>query len=133
MPLYEYVCMCGQHYERLRRIDSRSIPVDCVCGRKALVVPSMPARTAYQWGDTKWDGRRDRALNMTFRDKKHRDAVMKQRGLRELQPGEVEAEQRRVSREQEQHDKNVKTYAKALEETGSQAVAMARTFPNPEV
>ncbi len=133
MPLYEYRCICGQHYERLRDMNSRSIPVDCLCGRQATHVPSMPARTAYGWGDTKWDGFHVRALNVTYRDKKHRDSVMKKRGLRQLQPGEVEAEQRRVSREHEQHERNIKTYTTALKETGSTETAMARTFPNPEV
>jgi putative FmdB family regulatory protein len=133
MPLYEYSCACGRRLERLRPIDKRSTPVDCPCGLQAKHVPSMPARTAFSWGDTKWDGFYDRGLNVTLRDKNHRKAVMKQRGLRELQPGEVEAEQSRVLREHEQHEKNIKTYTTALKETGSTETAMARTFPNPEV
>tara|TARA_R100001086_G_scaffold217333_2_gene133754 strand:+ start:348 stop:749 length:402 start_codon:yes stop_codon:yes gene_type:complete len=133
MPLYEYRCACGMHYERLRTMSSRSTPVQCVCGLEARHVPSMPARTAFAWGDTQWDGFHDRGLNITLRDKKHREAVMKKRGLRELQPGEVEAEQRRVCREHEQHEQNIKTYTTTLKETGSTETAMARTFPNPEV
>ena len=58
---------------------------------------------------------------------------MQERGLRELQPGEVEAEQRRVTREHEQHEQNVQTYQRVLEDTGSTAMAMAQTFPDVEV
>tara|TARA_R100001086_G_scaffold96699_4_gene48089 strand:- start:536 stop:712 length:177 start_codon:yes stop_codon:yes gene_type:complete len=58
---------------------------------------------------------------------------MAERGLRECAPGEVEAEQRRVAREHEQHERNMKTYQSVLADTGSTAMAMAQTFPNPEV
>jgi putative FmdB family regulatory protein len=133
MPLYEYLCKpCGKVFERLRSYPQRH-EAFCDCGLLVSYIPSAPARTSYQWGDTKWDGSHDRALNMTWRDKNHRDAVMKKRGLRELQPGEVEAEQKRVSNDHQQHERNMKTYSTTLKETGSQAVAMARTFPNPEV
>ena len=133
MPLYEYLCEGGHSHTVLRKYAQRDEPFICSCGDAGKRVPSAPARTAYGWGDSKWDGYYDRNLQITYRDKKHREAVMKQRGLRELQPGEVEAEQRRVSREHDQHERNIKTYETALKETGSQAVAMARTFPNPEV
>tara|TARA_R100000654_G_scaffold16146_1_gene34040 strand:- start:3881 stop:4174 length:294 start_codon:yes stop_codon:yes gene_type:complete len=97
------------------------------------MVVTMPAKTAWQWGDTKWDGFRDRGLGITYRDKAHRDSVMKERNLRPLQDGEVEAEQSRVSREHEKHEKNVRTFQRVLEDTGSSAMAMAQTFPDPEV
>lgn len=58
---------------------------------------------------------------------------MKERGLRELREGEVEAEQRRVMREHEQHETNMATFQRVLKDTGSSSKAMAETFPNPEV
>jgi hypothetical protein len=94
---------------------------------------SVPAKTALSWGDTPWAGRRDRGLNMVFRDKAHRDQVMKQRGLRQLEDGEVENEQRRVMREHEQHNANVAKFQRVLQDTGSTTKAMAETFPDPEL
>ena len=93
----------------------------------------MPAKTAWQWGDTNWDGLYDRGLGTKIRDKKHREQIMNERGLRQLQDGEVEAEQRRVMREHEQHEKNINTFKKVLNDTGSTSKAMAQTFPNPEI
>ncbi len=58
---------------------------------------------------------------------------MAERGLRELQPGEVEAEQRRISREHDEHERQVQTYQRVLEDTGSTGMAMAQTFPDVEV
>jgi len=58
---------------------------------------------------------------------------MAAKGLRELQDGEVEAEQRRVQREHDQHNENVSTYQKVLEDTGSPVKAMEQTFPTPEL
>lgn len=134
MPLYEYRCRSGHLITMLRNYQSRLDEVICAtCSQPAGIVVSMPARTSWSWGDTKWDGYHDRGLNVTLRDQKHRERVMKQRGLRELQDGEVEREISRATREQEQHDKNMKTYQTVLQDTGSTAMAMAQTFPNPEV
>lgn len=133
MPIYEYRCRSGHITQRLKKYSQRSMKETCVCGQKSAIVVSMPARTKYAWGDTEWDGLHDRATGVTYRDKNHRQQVMKSRGLRELAPGEVEAEQRRVTKEHEQHEQNIKTYQATLKETGSAAAAMERTFPNPEI
>jgi len=134
MPIYEYKCRSGHLITELRKYESRLDTVVCgKCGQHAGIVVSMPAKTAWSWGDTKWDGYHDRGLNMTLRDKNHRERVMKAKGLRELQDGEVEAEVSRATREQEQHDKNMSKFQRVLSDTGSTAMAMAETFPNPEV
>lgn len=134
MPLYEYRCQSNHLITKLRRYERRLDTVICpVCQDQAGIVVSMPAKTAWAWGDTQWDGYHDRGLNVTLRDKKHREAVMKARGLREVQDGEVEAEVARATREKDQHEKNIGTFQRVLKETGSTEMAMAQTFPNPEV
>jgi len=133
MPLYEYECKNKHHIEVLRPFDRRSNSVVCGCGETATLMVSMPAKTAYGWGDTKWDGYYDRGLGVKLRDKSHREQVMQARGLRECQDGEVEAEQRKVMREHEAHEKNIKTYQRVLEDTGSSAMAMKQTFPDAGV
>lgn len=131
MPLYEYNCAKTRHrVEVLRRYEDRKV---CPCGCGAPRIISAPAKTAFRWGDSQWDGRYDRGLGVKLRDRAHREHLMQERGLRELQPGEVEAEQRRVTREHEQHEQNVQTYQRVLEDTGSTAMAMAQTFPDVEV
>lgn len=133
MPLYEYHCRSGHLIEKLRKYERRFDEVVCECGQQASIVVSMPAKMAYQWGDTKWDGRYDRGLGVKLRDKKHREQVMKAKGLRPLEDGEVEAEQRRVSREHDAHNAQVKKYQQVLKDTGSTAKAMAETFPDTGV
>jgi len=75
----------------------------------------------------------DNGLGMQIHSKAHRTQVMKDRGLRELAPGEVENEQRLCSREHDQHEANLKTYDRVLEDTGSVFTAMEQTFPDVEV
>ena len=94
---------------------------------------SAPAKTPWSWGDTVWDGYHDRGLNVTLRDKAHREAVMASRGLREVEDGEVENEIRRATSEKDRHDREMKTFDTVLKDTGSSAIAMEQTFPNPEV
>ena len=133
MPLYEYSCRSGHLIERLSKYERRLQLIRCKCCQPAALVVSMPAKTAWSWGDSKWEGFNDRGTNVTYRDKRHREQVMKERGLRELREGEVEAEQRRVMREHEQHETNMATFQRVLKDTGSSSKAMAETFPNPEV
>ncbi len=133
MPLYEYRCRSGHVIMHLRSYKNRQAATKCDCGQAASIIVSAPARTSYKWGDTKWDGFHDRATGVTYRDENHRKRVMAAKGLRELQDGEVEAEQRRVQREHDQHNENVSTYQKVLEDTGSPVKAMEQTFPTPEL
>ena len=133
MPLYEYACQDGHLSTDLRKYEERDALSVCRCGHPLSRLVSAPAKTAWSWGDSKWDGYHDRGLNMTLRDKKHREQVMKSRGLREVNDGEVEAEVARATREQEKHDKNMATYQRVLSDTGSHGIAMAQTFPDPEV
>ena len=131
MPLYEYACRrTGRRLELIRRYEDRKV---CPCGCEAPRLISAPAKTALRWGDTAWEGKYDRGLGTTYRSRAHRDELMAKRGLRECAPGEVESEQRRVTQEHEQHERNMQTYQSVLEDTGSTAMAMAQTFPNPEV
>lgn len=134
MPLYEYRCALGHGTTALRRMDDRHLELACGrCGAPAALGVSAPAKTAWRWGDTKWDGRYDRGLGVQLRDERHRKAVMQQRGLRELEDGEVEAEVRRVSLEQEAHESRVATFTRTLRETGDASFAAAETFPAHEI
>ena len=131
MPIYEYDCKTsGLRIEVLRKPLDRHV---CPCGCGAPRVISAPAKTAYRWGDSKWDGSLDRGLGTRLVSKKHREAVMAQKGLRELQEGEVEREIREVTREAEQHNANVAAFTKHKAETGDAGLALARTFTSEGV
>ena len=134
MPIYEYRCRAGHTTERFRKYEASRRPVQCkTCGAGAQLVPSLIAKTASSWGDTEWDGRHDRGLGVTLRDRRHREQLMAARGLREVEEGEVEAEQSRVTAQHERDEQNMKTYQRVLKDTGSTSMAMAQTFPDPEV
>ena len=134
MPIYEYKCRSGHIVSELRKYEKRAASMRCPkCNQEATIAVSAPARTAWSWGDTKWDGFHDRALGKTWVDKKHREQEMHKRGLREVDDGEVEAEIRRVTSEHEQHEKQAATYHRVLTETGSAAIAAERTFNDEEV
>ena len=134
MPIYEYRCRSSHTTEQFRRYEVCRRPAVCAdCGQPAKLVPSLVSKTALRWGDTQWDGKHDRGLGVTLRDRNHRDQVMQARGLRPLEDGEVEAEQSRVTSEHEQCEKNMDTYQRVLADTGSTSIAMAETFPDPEV
>ena len=138
MPLYEYKCpVCSTRTEAIRPYTRRDASPLCPgcrsCDQRMTRLVSTPAFTPCSWGDTRWDGLHDRGLNVKLRDRNHRDAIMKKRGLREVQDGEVEAEISRVTSEQAEHDRNIQTYQRVLKDTGSSSIAMAQTFPNPEI
>ncbi len=129
MPMYEYKCgKCGLETERLFKHQDRPATIECPCGYEANLLVSAPARTAWSWGDTKWDGFHDRGLNVTLRDANHRKAIMQKRGLRELQDGEVEREVSRAVTAKETHDRQMSTFMKVQSETGSSAVACEQAF-----
>lgn len=133
MPIYEYQCQSGHVIEVLEKYDRRMDNKVCkVCGHRAVIMVSAPAKTASKWGDTPWDGRRDAGLGVTLRDENHRKQLMQQRGLREVEDGEVERAQAQAQAELDTHNKNMTTFTKAVETGASFADAMARTFPNPE-
>jgi hypothetical protein len=92
----------------------------------------MPSKTAWAWGDTQWDGFHDRGLNVTLRDKAHRESIMKQRGLRQVEDGEVEREISRATAEKDNHEAQVAKFQRVLADTGSTAKAMIETFPTPD-
>jgi len=135
MPLYEYRCTseaCGATQERLRPFAERDAVPLCLCGQTTKRTVTAAARTASQWGDSFWDGRRDRGLRTTLVSKKHRDAVMKQRGLRQLEDGEVERHVKEVQADHDKHERTVATFNKHKAETGDTGLALARTFPAHE-
>lgn len=133
MPLYEYKCAC-QRVELVRKYERRDDEVLCgLCGGLLVRLVSAPAKTVWSWGDTPWDGYHDRGLNMKLRDRKHREQVMAARNLREVEDGEVEREISRVAGEKDRHERNISTFQRVLQDTGSTSIAMAETFPNPEV
>lgn len=135
MPLYEYRCIdrgCGDVQERIRAFEQRDTAPLCPCGQTTHRTVTAPARTASQWGDSFWDGRRDRGLRTTLVSKKHREAVMKQRGLRQLEDGEVERHIKDIQADHEKHERNVAAFNKHKAETGDTGLALARTFPAHE-
>jgi putative FmdB family regulatory protein len=133
MPLFEYRCNCGWSDEYVRKYEVSRRPVTCPkCAGSAKRVLPAPANTPGRWGDTPW-AYHDRGLGIDIHSKNHRRQVMKDQGLREIAPGEVEAEQARCSREHDKHEADMSTYQRVLADTGSQVTAMAQTFPDVEV
>lgn len=131
MPIYEYQCQrVGYRIEAIRKYEDRAV---CPCGCGATRLVSAPAKTAYRWGDTKWDGKRDKGLGVTLRDENHRKQVMAARGLRELQDGEVEQHVREVQADSDKHEANVAAFQRHKAETGDVGLALARTFPCKEI
>jgi len=130
MPLYEYHCdVKGHRIEVIRRYEERGL---CPCGCGARRIISAPAKTALRWGDTEWSGRYDRGLGTTIRDRRHREALMRQRGLRQLEDGEIDAQISSRQKEVDDHEDTMKSYNKHLGETGDAGLALARTFPCTE-
>lgn len=130
MPLYEYLCeVQGRRIEVLHKYNERYV---CPCGCGATRLMSAPAKTALRWGDTQWHGRYDRGLGVTLQDENHRQAIMKERGLRQLREGEAEAEIAEVVAETKEHDDNMSRFNKHMAETGDTGLALARTFPCEE-
>ena len=133
MPLYEYRCIdCGASQERICSFEQRDESPLCSCGQTTHRTVTAPARTASQWGDSFWDGRKDRGLRTTLVSKKHREAVMRQRGLRQVEDGEVERHIKDIQADHEKHERNVATFNKHKAETGDTGIALARTFPAHE-
>ncbi len=131
MPIYEYPCLrTGCRVEAIRSYEDRAV-CPCGCGAKRAI--SAPAKTALKWGDTHWTGKYDKGLGTTLRDANHRKQLMASRGLRELDPGEVEQHTRDVQSEAAEHDANVAAFNRHKAETGDAGVALARTFPCKEI
>lgn len=131
MPIYEYAChRAGTIVEVLRKYEDRRV-CPCGCGADRLI--SAPAKTAFRWGDTKWDGRYDKGLGTTLRDENHRRKLMEAKGLRELEVGEVEAHVKSVQSDHDEHKANVAAFKKHKAETGDVGLALARTFPSEGV
>ena len=131
MPIYEYACTrTGRYIETIRKYEDRAV-CPCGCGAKRII--SAPAKTAYRWGDTKWDGKRDKGLGITLRDENHRKRVMAARNLRELHDGEVEQHVREVQADAAKHEANIAAFNKHKAETGATGLALARTFPCKEI
>lgn len=130
MPLYEYKCStCGSRTETIRSFTRRDELPSCACRGAMLRCVSAPSKTPWSWGDTSFDGFRDRGLGTTIVSKKHRELLMKQKGLREVEDGEVEAEIRTVTAAAEKHDREMETYKKVFKATGSHTAAIDQTFP----
>jgi putative FmdB family regulatory protein len=133
MPIYEYRCADGHRSEKLRKFENRKDAAACArCGAPASLAVAAPARTAWAWGDTQWNGFHDRGLNVTLRDKAHRESIMKQRGLRQVEDGEIEREISRATSEKDNHEAQVAKFQRVLADTGSTAKAMIETFPTPD-
>jgi putative FmdB family regulatory protein len=131
MPIYEYPCLERGHLvEVLRRYEDRAV-CPCGCGAKRLI--SAPAKTAFRWGDTKWDGRYDKGLGTTLRDENHRRQLMKAKGVRQLEDGEIESHAKAVQADHDAHEANMATFLKHKAETGDAGLALARTFPSEGV
>ena len=134
MPLYEYRCSCGWGDEFVRKYEVSRRPVECEdCGDLATLVLPKPAKPVRRWGDSHFNPYYDHGLGLQVRSPQHRAQVMKERGLRQLEPGEVEAEQRISSREHAAPQENMAPYNRVLGDTGSVLKAAEQTFPDVEV
>ena len=131
MPLYEYKCAHGHLTTLLRKWQDKPKTTGChLCGKEARTIVSAPAFTPSGWGDSKWAGRFDKGLGITLRDKKHRDQVMKERGLVEDTVRDQRNRLDSAMSQADEHDRTVARYKTNLDKNnGDKGLAIAETFP----
>lgn len=133
MPLYTRVCPeCDYRFDVVRSIATRNDPVDCSnCGAPTKRGIEMPAFTPSGWGDSKWAGRYDKGLGVTLQSKRHRDQIMKQRGLVEDTVADQRARLDKSVSEAAQHERTVARFNTELSKAnGDRGLAIANTFPS---
>ena len=74
MPIFEYHCECGKHYEELQNVASKSI--GCTCGKRANRVYST-FRTIVDFRDG-WDV----GMGEYVDTKRKREELLRKKGLR---------------------------------------------------
>jgi len=111
MPIYEYQCQpCNRLHEFILSVDKRKTPQYCPeCGEYLIKILSAFARHS-SWGD--WNGAYyDRGLGCNIASASHRKKVMKEKGVRQLEPDELSDD--RVDAqiaEAEEHNKEIKRF-----------------------
>lgn len=88
MPLYEYECpICSTRNEAVRSYERRDISPICPGCRSydqgMTRIPSLIGKTAKAWGDSQW-GYMDYGLGQVVRSERHRQEIMKSKGLAEV-------------------------------------------------
>jgi len=73
MPIFEYTCECGKHYEELQNEASRHI--GCTCGKRANRVYST-FRTIVDFRDG-WDA----GMGAYVDTKRQRETLLREKGL----------------------------------------------------
>ena len=133
MPLYTRVCPgCDHQFDVMRSVATRNDPVECIkCETPTKRGVEMPAYTPSSWGDSKWAGRYDKGLGVTLQSKKHRDQIMKQRGLVEDTVTDQRARLDKSVSEAAQHERTVARFNTELSKAnGDRGLAIANTFPS---
>ena len=68
MPIYTFVCECGNEKELIRSIDNRNVPALCECGKlfkRKIEAPSFKldgCDPAYPTAYDKWEADRNRRI-----------------------------------------------------------------------
>jgi putative FmdB family regulatory protein len=133
MPLYTRVCPeCDYRFDVMRSIDFRNDPVECIkCETPTKRGVELPAFTPSGWGDSKWAGRYDKGLGVTLQSKKHRDQIMKQRGLVEDTVIDQRTRLDKSIGEAAEHERTVARFNAELSNCGGdRGLAIANTFPS---
>lgn len=78
MPMYEYQCSCGSHYDVQHSVESRDDEVCPDCGMKPERVYSFNAK-AVIYNEYYSDN-----LNAYVRGPRHKSRLLKERGLQEI-------------------------------------------------
>jgi putative FmdB family regulatory protein len=90
MPIYDYRCKDCGHTEKdyyVRPGVAAPERITCsMCGEGASKQMPSPAKTPGLWGDSA--GYFDRGLGTFVQSEQHRQSVMKEKGLRQVEPEE---------------------------------------------
>ncbi len=131
MPAYDVQCStCGKASEIWGSYEDMVRSQCSDCGGAVVQKLTGFARTRGQWGgDT---GYYDRALGTYVENYRHRDKIMKERGLCPADDSMIQDHRETVLAENVQHEKEAQTFSEEYKKTGSFADATAKTFSHSD-
>lgn len=127
MPLYEYTCKsCSAFNEILCEMEERDTQRCENCNGELNLMLSVFAKTPGLWGDsTRYY---DRGLGTWVNNTKHKDQIMKERGLVQLSDEQIDDNLHAVITEHKEHQTQMSVYDDVLAKTGDSALAIDKAF-----
>lgn len=131
MPIYDFQCYkCNRRTERMCSFEESQQQNCNECDSLMDRCFSPFSRTPGQWGgDT---GYYDRALGTYVENYKHRDKLMKEKGLIHMDDDMIRDEKEAELTAHAEHEKTVSRFNDEYKKTGSFAEATSKTFPHQD-